>query len=91
MPPALAVLIVLASFFFAYMPFTRMMHYVAKYFTFHKIRWDDEPNLRGSKIEKKLQKLFNQPVSWSASHIQSGKQWREIASEVKFPDKTEAK
>lgn len=88
MNPATTTFLVLTSLFFAYMPFTRMMHYLAKFFTFHKVRWDDEPNLRGSKIEKKVIELLNQRVTWSAPHIQSGKKWVEIATEVKFPSET---
>ena len=72
--------IVLSVLFLAYMPFTRMVHYVAKYFTYHKVRWDDEPNTRGSKLEGKLKKLLAQSESWSAPHIQPGKSWSEQAA-----------
>jgi nitrate reductase gamma subunit len=81
MNPALMSHIIIVSLFLIYMPFTRMMHYLAKYFTFHKVRWEDEPNLRGSKIEKRVILLLDQTVSWSAPHIQSGKRWSEVASE----------
>jgi len=56
-----------------------MMHYLAKYFTYHKVRWDDAPNLKGSKIEREIKEALNQPVSWSAPHIQPGKSWSEVA------------
>ena len=70
------------------MPFTRMTHALAKYFTFHRVRWEDEPNLREGEIEKKLEELLNQPVSWSASHIPSGKRWTEVAaSEIASEEK----
>jgi nitrate reductase gamma subunit len=65
--------------FLAYMPFTRMMHYVAKYFTYHKVRWDDEPNMRGSKIENEVKVLMAQQETWSAPHIRQGKSWAEQA------------
>ena len=70
----------LSLVFLAYMPFTRMMHYVAKYFTYHKVRWDDEPNSRGSKMEGEIKRLLSQQETWSAPHIQQGKSWAEQAA-----------
>ncbi len=77
--PVMTINIVLSCLLLAYMPFTRMMHYVAKYFTYHKVRWDDEPNTRGSKLERKLKELLAQSESWSASHIRPGESWSEQA------------
>ena len=71
--------IMLALLFLAYTPFTNMMHFFAKWFTYHKVRWDDMPNLRGSKLEQGLGPLLNQPVSWSAMHIQHIKRWSDAA------------
>lgn len=65
----------------AYMPFTNMMHFFAKWFTYHKIRWDDAPNLRGSNLESKLDPLHNLPLSWAASHVQELGRWSDIAKE----------
>jgi hypothetical protein len=81
--------IVISSLFLAYMPLTRMVHYVAKYFTYHKVRWDDEPNKPGGGLEKKLQVLLNQPAGWSAPHIQAGQSWIEQVKSSGVPDKTE--
>lgn len=83
---ATALHIILFSLFLIYMPFTRAMHYIAKYFTFFSVRWDDKAILAGSTIEKKLQKAFSQPVSWSAPHIQRGRKWSEIVSEAQHPN-----
>jgi len=63
----------------AYMPFTNIMHFFAKWFTFHKVRWDDAPNLRGSNLEKSLGAILNQPISWSAPHTQSIMYWSDAA------------
>ena len=82
MNPATFTNILLICLFLVYMPFTSMMHYLAKYFTYHKVRWDDAPNLKGSEIEKKVREALKQPVSWSAPHIQSGKSWNEVAQEL---------
>jgi len=78
---ASAVHIVLFSLFLIYMPFTRAMHYITKFFTFFAVRWNDRPNVRGGKLEQKLQRSLEKRVSWSASHIQAGKKWSEIAVE----------
>ena len=69
----------LFSLFLIYLPFTRSTHYITKLFAFFKVRWDDAPNLKGSQIEKRVREALKQPVSWSASHIQSGKSWGEVA------------
>ena len=87
--PLMTINIVLSVLFLAYMPFTRMVHYVAKYFTYHKVRWDDEPNKPGGSLEKKLQSQFNQPTDWSAPHIQAGQSWSEQVKSSGVPDKLE--
>ena len=87
--PLMTINIVLSSLFLAYMPLTRMVHYVAKYFTYHKVRWDDEPNKPGGGLEKILQALLNQPTGWSAPHIQAGQSWVEQVKSSGVPDKTE--
>jgi len=71
--------IMLFSLFLIYLPFTRSTHYITKIFAFFSVRWDDAPNLKGSKIEARVKKALNYPVSWSAPHIQSGKKWSEVA------------
>ena len=78
--PALHLNVILISLFLMYMPFTSMRHAVAKYFTFHKVRWDDEPNIVGSRIEKKVIAQLNVATTWSAPHIQTGKTWADVCS-----------
>jgi nitrate reductase gamma subunit len=80
--PLMGVHIVLLLLLAAYMPFTNMMHFFAKTFTFHSVRWDDLPNLRGGKLEKVLGPLVNQPVSWSAPHIHGINRWSDTAQEA---------
>lgn len=77
--PLIITHILLLVFIAAYMPFTNMMHFFAKWFTYHKIRWDDEPNLRGSKLQNKLVSVLSQPLSWSAPHIESTGRWCDLA------------
>jgi len=75
--PALSVFIVILALHLIYLPFTRAFHYISRIFAFFLILWDDEPNMRGGKLERKLQALLNQKVSWSATHIKAGKTWGE--------------
>jgi nitrate reductase gamma subunit len=66
-----------------YMPFTHMIHFFAKYFMYHHVKWDDEPNIRGGSIEKKVNAVLQKPVSWSAPHIKGDgkKTWVDTATE----------
>jgi len=75
--PATAVHIILFDLFLIYLPFTRSLHYVTRFLVFFLVRWDDEPNVRGSELEKRLVELFDQKITWSAPHIQTGKKWSE--------------
>ena len=75
---------ILLELLFIYIPFTKMTHFIGKYFTFHKVLWDDEPNFRGSEIERKVKEVLNYRVSWSAPHIKPGKTWAEEATEVEL-------
>jgi nitrate reductase gamma subunit len=79
----LAVHLVLLLLFLIYLPLTDMTHFVTKYFTYHAVRWNDEP--LNTKMEAGLNELQSQTSSWSAPHIPSGKTWAEIAAE-KTPD-----
>ena len=75
--------IVLVSLLIMYIPLTRMSHFVAKYFLYHSVRWNDEPNKKGSAIEKHIAELLQQKVGWKASHISTGKSWIEVVKETK--------
>lgn len=82
-PPAPALFqveVVLGALLLAYMPLSRMGHFIAKYFLYHDVRWSDEPNPRGSRIEKQVQGVLGYRMSWSASHIQKGKSWAEVGT-----------
>ncbi|GAB4367908.1 MAG: respiratory nitrate reductase subunit gamma [Acidobacteriota bacterium] len=67
----------------AWVPLTHMSHFFVKWFTWHQIRWDDEPYVRGGRIEKMIEKALNSPVTWSAPHIGADgrKTWADIATE----------
>ncbi|MFC2003275.1 respiratory nitrate reductase subunit gamma [Chloroflexota bacterium] len=77
-PPVVTALHVLfVSPWLIYLPFGHIMQIFFKYY--HELRWDHVPNTRGSEIESRVKKLLNQPVGWSASHIQTGRKWSEVA------------
>jgi len=80
--PVAAIHIILLLLIAAYMPFTNMMHFFAKTFTYHNVRWDDAPNMRGNKLERRLVPLLSQPLSWSAPHMQTIHRWSDIAHET---------
>jgi nitrate reductase gamma subunit len=69
-----------AALFLFYLPMTRMVHFVAKYFTYHSVRWDDRPRVTGSSLDRSLAAALSFGVSWSASHLQTGKTWAEVAT-----------
>lgn len=76
--PALHVLF--ASVWLIYLPFSHVFQLSFRYY--HSLRWDDVPNSRGSDIEERVRDLLDRPVSWSAPHIQRGKRWKEVASDI---------
>lgn len=80
---AVAVEFLLFSLLLAYVPLTHMSHFFTKYFFYHQIRWNDEPNVVGSKLEKQITEALGYPVSWSAPHLKADgkKNWADIATE----------
>lgn len=75
--------LVLALLFLAYLPFTQMMHFAAKYFTYHEVRWNDEPMAPDSSLSKQTRQLLGQPVGWAAPHLNTDgkKNWVDVATE----------
>lgn len=57
-----------------YIPLCKMSHYVGKFFTFHKVLWENHPNLPGSKVEETIiEQASIKPdpdMQWSAPHYQ---------------------
>lgn len=79
--PETAVHILLFAFLLMYLPFTRSLHYITRLFGFLLIRWDDEPNLKGSLIERRVNEALNQKLNWGAPHIKAGSTWKDVVSE----------
>ena len=82
----LAVQMAVAALFVFYLPFTRMVHFFSKYFTYHQVRWDDRPVEAGSRMERKLLGALDFGVDWSAEHIQTGRTWLEVATTLPKKD-----
>ena len=76
--PALHVLF--ASVWLVYLPFSHVFQLFFRYY--HYLRWDDVANVRGSEVERRIKEHLERPITWSAPHIQSGKSWREAATEL---------
>lgn len=82
-PFLLAAGILLTLALVAYVPFSRMTHFIAKYFAYHSVRWDDRPN-RGAALEQEISTNLALRPTWSASHIcnrDGRRSWAEIAAE----------
>ncbi|MGI6552586.1 MAG: nitrate reductase gamma subunit [Bacillota bacterium] len=65
--------VILLGILLVYIPTSKMSHYVGKYFTYHKVLWENEPNLPGSAIMQKVEEAsaVKPSKTWSASHYQS--------------------
>ena len=74
-------LITLEFFFFGlflmYLPFSRMLHFAAKYFFYHNIMWDDKAMKPGSKLERERLKELAYRLEWAAPHIKANRSWSE--------------
>jgi len=81
MDTIIVVHVVLIMLLLAYLPYTNIMHFFAKHFTFNEVRWDDAPNLRGSALERKLAPLLSMRLTWAAPHMQTLNKWSDIADE----------
>jgi nitrate reductase gamma subunit len=74
--------VVLASLLAAYIPLTHMSHMFMKYFMYHSVRWEDEPNLKGSKVEAAILKNLGFKPTWAAPHVgaDGAKTWADLAT-----------
>ncbi len=74
--------LVLGSVLTAYIPMTHMSHFIAKYFTYHSVRWDDKPNWKGGKLEEKIAEYLTYRPDWAAPHVGANgvRTWAEIAT-----------
>jgi nitrate reductase gamma subunit len=81
-PGMLAVGLLLTGILVAYIPMTHMSHFIAKYFTYHSVRWDDSPNRKEGTIEARVAACLSYKPTWAAAHMKADgqKTWAEIAA-----------
>ena len=81
-PGLLTAGLVLTALLIAYIPLTHMAHFVAKYFTYHSVKWDDMPTSRAQAMQKKLAEYLTYKPHWAAPHIAGDgvKTWADIAT-----------
>ena len=81
-PPLLGAGLILGALLAAYIPFTHMSHFIAKYFTYHSVRWDDAPGRRSEALRRKFAEYLTYRPTWSAPHMGSDgtKTWADIAT-----------
>jgi nitrate reductase gamma subunit len=74
--------LLLNALLFAYIPMTHMAHFIAKYFTYHSVRWDDAPTSRGGIMERNLRTNLSYSPTWAAAHINADgrRTWADIAA-----------
>jgi nitrate reductase gamma subunit len=91
---AFALHMLIGFFLLVWIPMTNMGHLFMKYFTYHDIRWSDEPTTYNEKTKQIIpDALQKYSVTWSASHITNGgcaKTWLEVASSNPTDPKNEA-
>jgi nitrate reductase gamma subunit len=70
--------LILGSAMTGYIPFTHMAHYIAKYFTYHCVRWDDAR--RTESMEIRIAQCLAYHPTWSAAHVggETKNSWAEI-------------
>ena len=75
--------VLLLGAFLAYLPATHMTHFFGKWFTWHAVRWNEDPVVKGGALELEMQRLLGGPIHWSASHIgaDGAKTWADVATE----------
>ena len=78
-PSSIVIHALFSSIWLIYLPFSHILRLFFRYY--HQIRWDDVPNVRGSAVERKVEKLLSQRVSWSAPHVPYGRKWADCSSE----------
>lgn len=74
--PLVVVHLIALAIMIVYIPASKMSHYVGKFFAFHKVLWDNDPNHKGSKVNEQLvrQSKGAKPATWAAPHILSNDQ-----------------
>ena len=79
LPAAVSGSFLLFELFMIYMPFTKLLHYFAKYFTFDRALWDDDFKAKGSAVDRKIIGQLAYKAGWVAPHMVPGQTWLQQA------------
>ena len=81
-PPLMSAGLIIGAVLAAYIPLTHMSHFVGKYFTYHSVRWDDQPAVKSEKLRRRVAEYLTYRPTWAASHVGANgtKTWAEIAT-----------
>jgi nitrate reductase gamma subunit len=91
LPPLMTLEALLFGVFLIYLPFSRMLHFAAKYFFYHNIMWDDELVVAGGGLDKALGGYMHYKAGWTAPHLKAGDSWLEQATTNPARPKEEGK
>lgn len=78
---------ILFAIFLIYIPFSKFFHGPVKFFTFHKILWNDFYQQKGSSEERMISQQLNYKVRWAGPHVFPEKSWLENAKNPKIEEK----
>ena len=73
----------LFELFLIYMPFSKLLHYFAKYFTIHLTLWEDRFKLKGSPEDERVAAQLAYRVTWAGPHVATGQTWLEQTQDEK--------
>ncbi len=85
-PTAVATSFLLFELFLIYMPFTKLIHYFAKYFTFDRALWDDAFKAKGSAVDQQVVRQLGYTPGWTAPHFAPGQTWLQQAQTPALPE-----
>jgi nitrate reductase gamma subunit len=78
----IAVELLLGAFLLAYLPLSRMFHFVAKYFLYHDVRWDEKSNARNGPMERRLAQAMTYDLPWDSPHTSHARTWNEAVDQT---------
>jgi nitrate reductase gamma subunit len=73
--PLVLAMFLLLQAFAIYMPFSKLLHYIMKHFTFRETLWDDDFRRNGSRTDRRVTRQLAYPAAWAGPHIGPGKTW----------------
>ncbi len=85
-PATVGTSFLLFGLFLIYMPFTKLIHYFAKYFTFDRALWDDDFKAKGSAVDRQVTAQLGYNSAWAAPHVSPGRTWLEQAQNTALPE-----